>query len=26
MQLQHFLCAQAVEHWVECCRKKKLLK
>ena len=21
-----FLCAQAVEHWVECCRKKKLLK
>ena len=19
-------CAQAVEHWVECCRKKKLLK
>ena len=22
----HFLCAQAVEHWVECCRKKKLLK
>ena len=26
MQLQHFLCAQAAEHWVECCRKKKLSK